>query len=120
MREPSTSRNPAYLLDILNAGRLVQEFVRDMDHETFNGDLKTQNAVIWQLEIVSEATQRVSADHRSAHPEIPWQAMSEMRSRLLPDYNQVNLALIWEVTQNDIPELIAQITPLVPPDEPEQ
>jgi len=114
------SRDPANLLDILNAARLVQEFIAGIDQQAFNTDLKTQSAVIRQLEIVGEATRRLSTDFRTAHPEIPWQEMAGMRSRLIHNYDEVNLKLVWEVIQNDIPELIAQITPLVPPDEPEQ
>ncbi len=114
------SRDPAYLLDILDAARLAQEFVEGMDQEAFNGDLKTQSAVIRQLEIVGEATRRLSTAFRSAHPKIPWQEMAGMRSRLIHNYNQVNLKLVWEVVQNDLPTLIAQIAPFVPPDEPDQ
>ena len=55
------SRDPAYLLDILKAARLVQEFVEGMDRTAFDDDLKTQSAVIRQLEIIGEATRRLSS-----------------------------------------------------------
>jgi len=50
------SRDPAYLLDILRAAQLVQEFVEGMDKAAFDDAVKTQSAVIRQLEIIGEAT----------------------------------------------------------------
>jgi uncharacterized protein with HEPN domain len=42
-----------------------------------------------------------------------------MRSRLIHNYDQVRFDVVWDVIQHDIPALIAQIAPLVPPDEPD-
>ena len=53
-------RDQSYLLDILTASQLIQAFVADMDRETFDNDVKTQSAVIRQLEIIGEATKRLS------------------------------------------------------------
>jgi uncharacterized protein with HEPN domain len=46
--------------------------------------------------------------------------MAGMRSKLIHDYDTVDLAQVWNVIQNDIPILIAQIEPLVPPDTPDE
>ncbi len=88
-----------------------------MDRPTFDQDLKTQDAVIRRVEIIGEATRRLSLEFRAAHPDIPWQAMAGMRSRLIHDYDEVSLNLVWDVIQQDIPTLIAQVEPLIPPDE---
>jgi len=114
------SRDPAYLLDILKAARLVQEFVVGTDKAAFDNDLKTQHAVIRQLEIIGEATRRLSPAFRTSHPEIPWQLMAGMRSVLIHDYDQVDMDDVWNTVANDIPALIAQIEPLTQSGNPEQ
>jgi uncharacterized protein with HEPN domain len=42
-----------------------------------------------------------------------------MRNRLIHNYDEVNLSIVWNVNQHDIPVLVALIAPLVPPDEPD-
>ena len=114
------SRDPAYLLDILKAARLVQEFVEGMDRTAFDDDLKTQSAVIRQLEIIGEATRRLSSAFRASHPDIPWQSMAGMRSVLIHDYDQVDMDDVWNTIANDIPALIAQVEPLTRLGNPDQ
>lgn len=46
------SRYPSYLLDILRAAQLIEQFIVGMDKDAFDEDLKTQSAVIRQLEII--------------------------------------------------------------------
>jgi uncharacterized protein with HEPN domain len=73
--------------------------------------------VIRPLEIIGEAARLVSQETRDTHPEIPWEQMIGMRNRLIHEYFRVNLTTVWETIQNDLPPLIAQIEPLVPPED---
>jgi len=50
------------------------------------------------------------------HPEIPWRSIIGMRNQLVHKYDDVDLDVVWRVVQHEIPELIALIEPLVPPD----
>jgi uncharacterized protein with HEPN domain len=83
------SRDLAYLLDILQQARLIQNFVQGMDKPTLEHDVKTQYAVIRAIEIIGEATRRLSPEFRADHPEIPWRQMAGMRSVLI--HNQTRL-----------------------------
>jgi uncharacterized protein with HEPN domain len=107
-------RDEGSLLDILEAAKLVRQFVEGMSREAFDDDAKTQAAVVRQIEIVGEATKRVSAAFRSTHLDIPWKKMAGMRDVLIHAYDEVDLDEVWNVAQNAVPELIAQIEPLIP------
>ena len=50
---------------------------------------------------------------KQAHATLPWQQMAGMRSRIVHDYTGVNLAIVWEVTQNALPKLQTQLEALV-------
>ncbi len=52
-----------------------------------------------------------------AYPEIPWQQIVGMRNRLIHEYFRINLEAVWETVRNDLPELIAQVEPMIPPEE---
>jgi uncharacterized protein with HEPN domain len=105
------------VLDILIAAQRIQTYMAGIDRATFDRDLMRQDAIIRRIEIIGEATRRLSPEFRANHPEIPWQDMAGMRSRLIHNYDEVSLNLVWDVLQYDIPSLIARIEPLIPPDE---
>jgi uncharacterized protein with HEPN domain len=114
------SRDPGFLLDMLDMARLLDEFRQKADRTTFERDKFTQLAVIKAIEIIGEAARRISFEFRSLHPEIPWQEIVGMRSQLVHNYDKVDLNEVWRVIEHDIPILIAQIEPLVPPDSPDE
>jgi uncharacterized protein with HEPN domain len=110
-------RDEAYLLDILIAARKALQFLEGITWQEFAQSELHQNAVIRPLEIIGEAARRVSQETRDAHPEIPWQQMIGMRNRLIHEYSRVNLTTVWETVQNNLPPLIAQVEPLIPPED---
>ncbi|MBO1348950.1 MAG: DUF86 domain-containing protein [Hormoscilla sp. GUM202] len=109
------SNDLSYLVDILAAAQLVRSFVEGADPDMFETDMMRNSAVIRQLEIIGEATKRISEEFRTNHPEISWRQMAGMRDVLIHDYDDVDLHEVWNVATISIPELIEQIEPLVPP-----
>jgi len=73
-----------------------------------------QSAILYQAIIVGEATKRLSSNFRNTHPNVPWKDIAGMRDILAHQYDRLNLDTLWDVIQNDIPELIELITPLLP------
>ena len=106
-----------YLVDILEAARLLQKFVEGVNQDTFQNDLMRQAAVMRQLEIMGEAARRLSEETRQELSEIPWHQIIGMRNRLIHVYDDVDLAIVWDTVQNDLPPLIAQLEKIVPLEE---
>jgi uncharacterized protein with HEPN domain len=104
-----------WLADILIAARHVRNFVDGVDRDDFDGNAMRRSAIIHQLLVIGEATKRVSDPFRAAHPDIPWRKMAGMRDRLIHDYRQVDLEIVWGTATEMIPDLIRQVEPLVPP-----
>lgn len=116
MAAEATGRDAALLLDMLLAARDAVGFVAGIDEAAFLAS-RLQNAVIRALEVLGEAAGKVSADCRTAHPEIAWREMTAMRHRLIHGYAEVRLDLVWTVVRIHLPPLVAALAPLVPPDE---
>jgi uncharacterized protein with HEPN domain len=59
--------------------------------------------------IIGEAAARVPEDFREKHPDIPWHKMTGMRNRLVHDYAQVKVSVLWDTIQHDLPALEKQL-----------
>jgi len=94
-----------YIDHILNSINRILDYIAGKDRESFEDDLVTQDAVVRQLEIIGEATKRVSKDFRSNHPVIPWSDMAGMRDVLIHDYIDVDFGVVWKTASEDIPRL---------------
>jgi uncharacterized protein with HEPN domain len=105
------------LLDMLIAARKVEKFAADLDEPAFRKSELHQSAIVRELRVIGEAARQISEAFRAAHPEIDWQKITGMRNRLVHEYFRVSLAIVWQTVQDDIPVLIEQIEPLVPPAE---
>ena len=106
----------AYLLDMLLAARDALSFTEGMSFEAFAEDRRTQFSVVKALEIVGEAAAQVSNDAKQANPDIPWGKIVGMRNRLVHVYFDIDLVVVWDTVVCDLPDLIAQLEPLVPPE----
>jgi len=82
-------RDKEYLLDILEAGKLVISYVGKMTKDEFLDDIQCQDAVIRRFEIIGEAARRISDDMKSDNPEIPWNEMTGMRNIIIHEYDDL-------------------------------
>ena len=109
-------RDEAYVLDMLLAAKKVLEFTEGIDWERFSRDELVQNAVMRQIQIIGEAARGVSAEYQVEHDQVPWREIVGMRNRLVHEYFRILPRRVWDVVENDIPDLIQKLEPLVPPE----
>lgn len=65
------------------------------------------------VEIIGEATYKLTKEFREQNPEIPWSVMEKMRHILVHDYYQISPEQVWKTVIEDIPELKPLIDDLV-------
>ncbi len=93
-----------YLKHILDAINKIESYVA-VGRDVFIFTSHWQDATIRQLEIIGEATKRLSPDLRAQYPEVPWRRVAGLRDVLIHNYMGVDLAAVWEITQKDLPTL---------------
>jgi uncharacterized protein with HEPN domain len=99
-------RDSAYLWDMLDAARTVEQLSSGLDFTQYSNDRRTQLAVERSLEIIGEAAGRVSASFCNAHPEIPWRQIIGQRNVLIHEYGEIKQERIWKTVIENIPQLI--------------
>lgn len=98
-----------YLRHILDAIARIEEYLAGVDEETFQQQPLVQDGVIRQLEIVGEATKRLSEETQAMCPNVPWQDIAGMRDKLIHDYFGVDLYAVWLTARDDVPVLKAEV-----------
>jgi uncharacterized protein with HEPN domain len=94
MKPHDSEADLAYLEHIRDAAETIAEYLHGIDEATFMGSRLLQDAVIRELQIISEATKRLSSGLRQANPAVPWQDIAGMRDKLVHDCLGVDLAAL--------------------------
>jgi uncharacterized protein with HEPN domain len=94
-----------YLRDMLENANRARQFAEGMNFEIFSKDEKTIYAVIRAVEVIGEATRNIPDEIRTKYPEIPWRDASNMRNKLVHRYFGINLEVIWQTLNEDLPML---------------
>ena len=114
-------RRDSHLLeDIRIAADDVAEYVRGMRLEDFLADRRTQDAVERQLIIIGEAANRLSAEFKSQHPQVPWKRLTQIRNFYVHGYEQLKPADVWGTAKRFIPRVSKLVTALIPTDQGEE
>lgn len=101
-----------YLNHIMDSIRRIEENVKE-GRERFMASHTLQDAVIRNLQTMAESTQRLSDDLKETHPEIEWYRIAAFRNVLVHDYLGIDIERIWEITQQDVPELKRAILAMI-------
>ena len=96
-----------FLGDILDAINRIEEYTVRVGKESFLDNSMMQDAVMHQIEIIGEASNNISDEFQEEHPELPWMQMRAIRNKIVHDYREVNLEIIWDTVKNDLPILKA-------------
>ncbi|MGG6266878.1 HepT-like ribonuclease domain-containing protein [Leptolyngbya sp. AN03gr2] len=109
-----SDRDYAALWDMVQAIRLIQEFIAPLSYEDYLDSRRDQMAVERGLEILGEAARRVSESFQQAHPEIDWRNTIGLRNVIIHRYEQVQQDRIWAIVTVELIHLLAQLEALLP------
>jgi uncharacterized protein with HEPN domain len=60
---------------------------------------------VFNLSQIGELAGKLDAAFMQSFPVIPWRQMRGLRNRIVHDYEGVNLLLVWEIIDADLPQL---------------
>ena len=106
-----TNPDTVYLGRMSSAIERIAELVGRIDLADFERDWTLQNALIRELEVLGEAAGKLSAGFVNEHrDEVPWKEVTGLRHKLIHDYFEVDLEIVWRTATRNVPEIAAFIT----------
>ena len=102
--------NPKALLeDLQSAIGKILAYTKGLGYESFTNNDMIVDAVTRNFEIIGEAVAKLPDSFKEAYPDIDWFQIKGMRNRIVHDYRNVNLFVVWDAIQNDLPALKSKI-----------
>ena len=99
-----------YLQDILDAIAAIEQFTTGINFDDFSQNLEKVFAVSRAIEIIGEAVKRIPDSVRSQYPDIPWRDIAGIRDKLIHNYFNTDVEIIWKAVQEDVPQLKTMIS----------
>jgi uncharacterized protein with HEPN domain len=104
-----SKRDSATLREMLRHIELAEKFALDRSYENLRDDPMPLFAVIRCLEVISEASRRLSDELKARHSQIPWREMAAAGNFYRHEYEDVLPERVWKTLQQDLPVLRAVI-----------
>ena len=105
-----------YVAHMIEFARKAHVRVENRERSQLDGDEDLQLQLYALIERIGEAASHVQAGFREQHADVPWQRIVGMRHKLIHDYLEIDLDVVWDAATVDAPELIKLLEPLVPPE----
>jgi uncharacterized protein with HEPN domain len=88
---------------------MIQTYVAGQSHDEFLRDVKTQDAVLRRFLVAGEAAARLTPETRAEFPNIPFQNIYGMRNRVVHDYGNIDIEIVWDIVQAHLPPLVEEL-----------
>lgn len=100
---PHIKNNAVYVEHMWDCIQRIDEYVENK--EQFYASRLVQDAVIRNLQVMAESSQRLSEAIKKNYPQVPWKSISGFRNILVHGYLGVDLDMIWSVVEQELPSL---------------
>jgi len=101
------------LRHMLDYSRKAVAMIEGCVREDLDRDEMLCLALTRAVEIIGEAATRVSQAGQQCHGQIPWPEIIGLRNRLVHGYDAVDVDILWNIVQQDLPPLIEQLEAIV-------
>lgn len=88
--------NAYYIQKIRKDLEFIVAHMRGVDLEELNANEVLLDSMLFRMIQISENTKGLTDEYKLAHRQVPWGALSGMRNRIVHDYGNVDLNVVYE------------------------
>jgi len=97
------------LRHMVETAREAVAMIEDKEMADLRSERMLELSLIRLIEVFGEAAARVTHEGQAKYPSIPWHQIVGMRNRLIHGYDQVDLHILWDTIEIDLPPLITEL-----------
>ena len=98
-----------YIQRIRRDLKFIVEHMRNVNMEALNLNEVLLDSMLFRMIQISETAKKLSNEYMQVNQHIPWNALFGFRNRIVHDYGNVDLQVVYETLKNDIPELLESL-----------
>lgn len=98
--------NLYYLQKIVTDLSFILEHTEGLTQTELENNEILVDSIMFRLIQVSENSDKLTDTFKTFHREIPWRAIKGMRNKIVHEYGNVDLSVVYNTIAKDIPELI--------------
>lgn len=102
----------ARIRHMIDATQQCIEYAAKHTFEEVRCEPPLQHLFLRNIEIIGEAAAKVTDAYRRSHPEVSWRDIIDMRNRIAHGYFDLNLKIVWDTVQEDLPKLLPLLVAL--------
>jgi len=88
----------------------IATHMQNVDIEELGKNEILQDSMLFRMIQISENAKKLTEEYKMEHAGIPWKAIYGLRNRIVHDYGNVDLEVVYETLKNDIPELLEMVS----------
>ena len=91
----------------------VEKYTEGMEDKDFLDDKKTITACAFTVSQIGEIVKEIEEDTMKKYSDIPWNSIKGMRNRIVHDYENVDLSVLWGTIKESLPELKEKLKEII-------
>ena len=104
-----TSRNITIVRELIKYIIKVKEYCNNIDYDSFAANAQLHEACVFNLFQMGESVNRLDDEFTHDYSKIPWFKIRGLRNRIAHNYEGISIDIIWDIIQNDLEPLHAQL-----------
>lgn len=98
-----------FIEHILDSIGKMEIYTKNITKDKLKDNTQVQDAIIRRIEVLGEAVRNLPEEFKNRYPQIEWKEIIRTRDKIIHHYFGVDLEIVWDIVQNDLPKLKKQI-----------
>jgi uncharacterized protein with HEPN domain len=112
-------REELYLADLIDSTRAVRDYLSGVTRSQWDDSALIRDAVLYRLLLLGEIASALPETVRDRYPDVPWRQIRAFRNLAVHKYFGVDWAVVWEISQTEVPRLEDQALGIIRAEYPE-